>query len=1035
MGGENPAEKALILLRTRLCDPNFIFRPLCESSDSNYRSGLSHQAQVFGVEFGNGGVQQLNSASGKIAVLDLVIGDLLQEYPDSITVIRLSGLLHSDENCALKGKQLLLYNLLDALQSVTSQAVVIGVSCRLDADQLLEKRVISRFSNRKLLFLPPSKEDIQRLLEYILLLPTDSSLPTDYVVEFNAKLQNILADEKFKEIINTYLNFDSTVKDFLRYLFRAVSNMDLQSGMLSLENFKTALSNIQRHPKMESIKDCSILELYLLVCMKRLEVKEQNSYNFTAVMKEYKCVHDSFQTSDYYAKNVCLRAFEHLLLRGLIEFMDNRGQNQSVEYRPVKLLISFQQLHQGLKSYRSCPLSRYASSPPPSTPPRHHHLSPPPPTTATSSSPPSAFLSPSSSSHRFRPVISDPDLLLRVLSQIQTRPAIALRFFRWVQSHPDVTRSEFVFCVMLEILARNHMVRSAYWVVEKVTSLDMTRAVASVLIRDYVFARVSDKLLDLILFVCAKKLLLEQCLSIFDDMIRNGVVPDVINCNRIVRMLRDKGMGGRAKQVYRMMCEAGIKPTIVTYNTMLDLFCKQGDVREAVGLVSEMQKVGCVPNDVTYNVLISGLAKKGEMEEAVGLMQDMVKAGLRASAYTYNSLICEYCKRGMLEEALSLWEEMEARGAAPTVVAYNSIIYGLCKWSRVTEAKDWLGDIWNAFLLFDELRHRGLTPTVVTFNTLMDGLCRLGEFEFALQLKKEMVNQGVSPDVFTYTILVNRYCKAGNLSKARELFDEMLHNGLQPDRFAYNTRIVGELDLGDPSKAFNMQEEMQAKGLPPDLFIYNVFVDVICKLGNLKEAYILVQKMIRNDLVPDHVIFTSIIHAYLVNGRLRKAREVFDEMLSKDILPSVVTYTIMIHAHAAKGKLELASMYFSEMQEKRVLPNVVTYNALINGLCKVMRMGQAYEFFTQMEEKGILPNKYTYTILINENCNIGNWEEALRLYKQMLDREIEPDFCTHSALFKQLHRDYELHAAKAILLQAAYIRWSYTANDLLNGCC
>lgn len=36
--------------------------------------------------------------------------------------------------------------------------------------------------------------------------------------------------------------------------FRAVSYMDLESGMLSLENFKAALSNIQRHPKLECIK-------------------------------------------------------------------------------------------------------------------------------------------------------------------------------------------------------------------------------------------------------------------------------------------------------------------------------------------------------------------------------------------------------------------------------------------------------------------------------------------------------------------------------------------------------------------------------------------------------------------------------------------------------------------------------------------------------------------------------------------------------------------------------------------------------------
>lgn len=31
--------------------------------------------------------------------------------------------------------------------------------------------------------------------------------------------------------------------------------------------------------------DCSVLELYVLVCMRRLEVKEKNSYNFNTVMK------------------------------------------------------------------------------------------------------------------------------------------------------------------------------------------------------------------------------------------------------------------------------------------------------------------------------------------------------------------------------------------------------------------------------------------------------------------------------------------------------------------------------------------------------------------------------------------------------------------------------------------------------------------------------------------------------------------------------------------------------------------------------
>lgn len=403
------ARAALNLLRSRLCNSSFYFKPPSDSSDNNY-SKLKFVISSSVAEACNNSILLLGPrGSGKMAVLELVLQDLLLEYPDMISVIRLSGLLHCDDNCAFKeiarqlcseyqllfskmasfddnsqfmiamlrecglahktivfvldefdlfaqGKQRLLYSLLDAMQSVSSQAVVIGISCRLDADQLLEKRVRSRFSHRKLLFLPPCKEDVERLLERILSLPIDLDLPRDYITKFNAKLLNVLADKRFKKVINSYLDSDSTVRQLVRYLFCAISKMDLKSGLLTLENFEHALSNIQRQPKQEYIKDCSILELYILVCMKRLEAKEQNSYNFNSVMKEYKSIHDSFRTSDYYSRSVCLRAFEHLLQRELICFPDNRGHNQSVEFRSVKLLISSHELHHGLKSYHSCPV-------------------------------------------------------------------------------------------------------------------------------------------------------------------------------------------------------------------------------------------------------------------------------------------------------------------------------------------------------------------------------------------------------------------------------------------------------------------------------------------------------------------------------------------------------------------------------------------------------------------------------------------------------------------------------------------------------
>ncbi|KAK9053037.1 hypothetical protein SSX86_029667 [Deinandra increscens subsp. villosa] len=345
---QRTVEEALVLLRKRLCDPDFIFSAFSDSPDSNY-SKLKFIVSSSVTEACNNSLLLLGPRGcGKIAVLDLVLEDLLKEYPDMITVIKLNGLLHCDDNCALKeiarqlcmehelmfskmassddnsqfmiamlrecglahktvvfildefdlfaqGKQRLLYSLLDAMQSVSSQAVVIGVSCR-------------------------------------------------------------LVYRRFNEITDKLTDSDSTFSNFVRFLFSAVSCIDSRSGYMTIENFKSALLTIQRQPKLDCLKDCSILELYIMVCMKRLEVKEQASYNFNSVMKEYKNIHDSFQTSDNYSRNVCLRAFEHLLDRQLIEFAD-RGHNQFIEFRSVKLLISPAELHQGLKSNRSCPVS------------------------------------------------------------------------------------------------------------------------------------------------------------------------------------------------------------------------------------------------------------------------------------------------------------------------------------------------------------------------------------------------------------------------------------------------------------------------------------------------------------------------------------------------------------------------------------------------------------------------------------------------------------------------------------------------------
>jgi origin recognition complex subunit 4 len=121
-----------------------------------------------------------------------------------IAMLRACGLAHKtiifvlDEfDMFAQGKQRLLYSLLDAMQSVTSQAVVVGISSRLDADQLLEKRVRSRFSHRKFLFLPPSREELDGLFVHLLSLPADSGFPSGYVSRFNDKIKVLISNPNY----------------------------------------------------------------------------------------------------------------------------------------------------------------------------------------------------------------------------------------------------------------------------------------------------------------------------------------------------------------------------------------------------------------------------------------------------------------------------------------------------------------------------------------------------------------------------------------------------------------------------------------------------------------------------------------------------------------------------------------------------------------------------------------------------------------------------------------------------------------------
>eukprot|EP00850_Spirogloea_muscicola_P006485 SM000030S11494 [mRNA] locus=s30:792813:797082:- [translate_table: standard] len=244
-------------------------------------------------------------------------------------------------------RQSLLYTILDALQYSYVQAAVVAISCRLDGDQLLEKRVRSRFLHRKLLFLPLTMQDASLLLQEVLTLPEPPAFSdNNYAVHFNDMLAELMAVPEMQRLLQAHTSIDLSVQHVMDLGFRAICDLDHRIGYLTLDNFQAAMVSLCGPPKLLMLRDVSILEMYLLVAMKRLEGRDRDAYNFSMIFAEYEQLSASkHSVADNFSRSVALRAFEHLLERELIAFEDGVASYWDLmEFRPVQLLVSHHEI-------------------------------------------------------------------------------------------------------------------------------------------------------------------------------------------------------------------------------------------------------------------------------------------------------------------------------------------------------------------------------------------------------------------------------------------------------------------------------------------------------------------------------------------------------------------------------------------------------------------------------------------------------------------------------------------------------------------
>lgn len=252
--------------------------------------------------------------------------------------------------------QTLLYNLFDVAQSAQAPICVVGITCRLDVIELLEKRVKSRFSHRQIhLFNSQTFEDFIVIFKKLLCL--DVNFPDQkFADSWNLQVEQLARDPTITDILRQQFEFTKDVRALQQLLMYPVCQLGEMSPSLSVSDFVESRKLITMDSKSAMLHGVSILELCLIIAMKHLtEIYEGEPFNFEMVYSEYSKFAQRKSSMQVFEKAVVLKAFEHLIHLELVRTVDGAGSRVQKEYRLMQMLIHPTQILDALQKYPQCP--------------------------------------------------------------------------------------------------------------------------------------------------------------------------------------------------------------------------------------------------------------------------------------------------------------------------------------------------------------------------------------------------------------------------------------------------------------------------------------------------------------------------------------------------------------------------------------------------------------------------------------------------------------------------------------------------------
>ncbi|KAK0175710.1 hypothetical protein PV327_009439 [Microctonus hyperodae] len=275
--------------------------------------------------------------------------------------------------------QTLLYNLFDVAQSAQAPICVLGITCRLDVIELLEKRVKSRFSHRQIFLFPGDNgaseqstitafDERLKLFQHLLSVPDDENINLDehdcedftinpqFGATWNKYIEKLVSNVTLVNLLKRMYQLDVNERTFRNFLAIAVSSLDEKHQTLEVNDFVEASKMLSQDDKILILEGLSVLELALIIAMKHeTETFEGEPLNFETVFNRYMKFANQTSSIESVQRPVIMKAFEHIKNLELLAPVGGTNSKSEKEYQYYKFLLTPQQVIEAVKNYPELP--------------------------------------------------------------------------------------------------------------------------------------------------------------------------------------------------------------------------------------------------------------------------------------------------------------------------------------------------------------------------------------------------------------------------------------------------------------------------------------------------------------------------------------------------------------------------------------------------------------------------------------------------------------------------------------------------------